>query len=339
MKRILLTVLAVITLSSIKAQEEVQKVINTLKERITLSGYAHAGYTYDDSKEVDNTFEIKRIIFMAHGQITKEWSCYFMYNFNGGGNLLEMYTDYQFLPGLTARLGQFKTAYGIENQMSLSDVELINCGSLATNYLAGMDNSDKLYGSTGGRDAGVMIYGDLFQKLISYNLGVMNGQGINIKDQNNHKDIVGSLMANPLKWLSVGGSFVKGKGCAVATSSINPDLSVGDSYTRNRWALGAVIKTKSLNLRTEYMGGKDGEVKSDGFYATANFHVLPKIDLIASYDYLNRDKRIADKQTDYVTGVQYWFYPRCRLQAQYTFCNKTQQDNSNLIQAQVQVRF
>ena len=28
------------------------------------------------------------------------------------------------------------------------------------------------------------------------------------------------------------------------------------------------------------------------------------------------------KQNNYIAGVQYWFYPRCRLQAQYTFCDK-----------------
>ena len=82
MKRILLAIASVFTLFISHAQITTDKVINTLKERITLSGYAQAGYTYDDLKESTNTFDVKRIIFMAHGQITKEWSCYFMYNFN-----------------------------------------------------------------------------------------------------------------------------------------------------------------------------------------------------------------------------------------------------------------
>ena len=78
---------------------------------------------------------------------------------------------------------------------------------------------------------GLLLYGDLFGKLVNYNLAVMNGQGINLKDKNNQKDIVGSLMVHPLDWLSVGGSFVKGKGCAVAVSSLNPDIQVGENYT------------------------------------------------------------------------------------------------------------
>ena len=58
---------------------------------------------------------------------------------------------------------------------------------------------------------GLLIYGDLFDSLMTYNLAIMNGQGINLKDKNNQKDIVGSLMVHPLKWLSVGGSLLKGR--------------------------------------------------------------------------------------------------------------------------------
>ena len=252
---------------------------------------------------------------------------------------LEAYTEYKFLPQLTARIGQFKTMYTIENPMSPCYVELINCYSQSVNYLAGINGSDPLYGSSSGRDMGLLIYGDLFGKLVNYNFALMNGQGINLKDKNNQKDIVGNLMVNPLDWLSVGGSFVKGKGCAVATSSLNPDIQTGDNYTRNRWSAGAVIKTKPVDVRTEYLAGKDGHVKSDGYYVTASAHVFPKFDVIASYDYFNKSKVLDDKQTNYVVGLQYWFYPKCRVQAQYTYCNRHIGDNSNLLQAQLQVRF
>ncbi len=44
-------------------------------------------------------------------------------------------------------------------------------------------------------------------------------------------------------------------------------------------------------------------------------------------------------KSNYVVGLQYWFYPKCRVQAQYTYCNRNIGDNSNLLQAQLQVRF
>jgi hypothetical protein len=263
-----------------------------------------------------------------------------MYTFGPGSSLTEVYTEYKFLPGLSARLGQFKTPYTIENAMSPTTLELINCYALSTSYLAGIDNSDRLYGGMGGRDMGLMIHGDLFNKLLHYQLALMNGQGINIKDQKNNKDVVGNLMVNPLKWLSVGGSFIKGKGYALAASNVVSDVAVGKNYTRNRWSVGATVETAPVSLRLEYLSGKDGNVNSDGLYAIASFHVLPKkIDLIASYEYFNRGKLLGDKQTNYIVGAQYWFYPRLRVQLQYTFRNVKEGENSNLVQTQIQVRF
>ena len=65
-----------------------------------------------------------------------------MYSFANTGKILEAYTEYRFLPQLTARIGQFKTMYTIENPMSPCFVELINCYSQAVNYLAGINGSD-----------------------------------------------------------------------------------------------------------------------------------------------------------------------------------------------------
>ena len=67
---------------SLIAQEKtsLNQVVNTLKERISLAGYAQLGYTYDDAAKPDNTFDIKRIIFMAHGKNTKRLTCDLMYD-------------------------------------------------------------------------------------------------------------------------------------------------------------------------------------------------------------------------------------------------------------------
>ena len=49
-------------------------------------------------------------------------------------HILEADTEYRFLPQRTARIGQFKTMYTIENPMSPCFVELINCYSQAVSY-------------------------------------------------------------------------------------------------------------------------------------------------------------------------------------------------------------
>lgn len=336
----LLTLIFLLLTIQLFAQEEttLKKTVNTLKERISLSGYAQFGYTYDDAAQKSNTFDIKRIIFMAHGKITDRWTCDFMYDFYNGGMLLEVYTDYRILPGLNARIGEFKTPYTIENELSPTSVELIYCYSQSVCYLAGVSGSDVLCGMTSGRDIGMMVYGDLFKKLLTYKLAVMNGQGLNIKDKNNQKDIVGNLMVNPLKWLSIGGSFVKGTGHAIANSEIT-GIQAGENYRKNRWSVGGVVTTQPFTLRSEFLAGKDGNVRSKGFYATGCLQLLPKFDLIASFDYFNPNEEMKLRQNNYIAGLQYWFYPRCRVQAQYTYCDRQRGENSNLIQTQVQVRF
>ena len=289
--------------STLTAQEKtpLNQVVNTLKERISLAGYAQLGYTYDDAANPDNTFDIKRIIFMAHGKITDRWTCDFMYDFYNGGMLLEVYSV---------------------------------C------YLAGVSGSDKCYGMTSGRDIGMMIHGKLFHDLLQYKFAVMNGQGLNTKDKNSQKDVVGNLMVYPNKWLSVGGSFIRGTGHAIGDSQYS-GIKTGENYAKKRWSLGGVVATSAFNFRTEYLAGKDRNVKSEGFYATGSVRLLQNFDFIASFDYFNPNKAADFKQNNYIAGLQYWFYPRCRVQAQYTFCDKKGdgQKDSNLIQAQVQVRF
>lgn len=342
MKKKLISFLLFLSIAAlISAQESnAHKIVNTLKERLTVEGYTQLAYTYDDTEGAKaNTFEVKRAILMLRGKVTDRWSLYFSYNFANTSRILEAYTEYKFLPELTIRFGEFKTMFTFENPMSPCNMELINVYSQATNYLAGYDSSDPLYGSSAGRDIGLLIYGDLFGKLLNYKLAVMNGQGINKKDGNNQKDIVGTLIANPTEWLAVGGTFIKGTGCAVGTSAINPDIKVGDNYTRNRWSAGAMLKFKPVDIRTEYLHGKDGQVRSDGYYAVASIHILPRIDIIAAIDYFNRNKTLKDWQSNYVAGAQWWFYPKCRLQIQYTYRDPHLREASNLLQAQVQVRF
>ena len=339
MKKTLILSALILTIGHTYAQDnKLKDVVNTLKERITLSAYSQLGYTYDSAADPNNTFDIKRIIFMAEGKITDKWLVYFMYDFYNGGMLCEIYTEYKLLPWLNARIGEFKTPYTIDNQLSPTTVELINCYSQSVCYLAGVSGSDELCGVTTGRDIGFMVYGDFCKQLFSYKLAVMNGQGINLKDKNKQKDIIGSLMINPTKWLSFGGSFVKGTGYA-SVNKEDMDVQAGENYTKNRWSAGMIITTKPFNFRSEYLAGKNKHTKSDGFYATASLNVLPKFDIIASYDYFNQNKKTDNTQTNYVAGIQYWFYPKCRLQAQYTYSDRKFRKNSNIIQAQVQVRF
>lgn len=349
LKLLLFSLVLLINTFSSEAQlfksENTEKVVNTLKSRIKLSGYVQGGYNCDRE---ENSFDLKRAILMVDGQVTKNWRLYYMYEFKKG-KTLEAYSEYKICEALQLRLGQYKNPFSIENQLSPTVVEQINCYSLVSNYLAGIDGSDPLYGAHGGRDQGLMLHGNLFRFdenrfHLSYQLAVMNGQGINQKDKNTQKDMIASVQYRPCREALIGASIQEGRGSAITPNPYVPSVEVGERYRRARWSIGAEVKTSLADIRTEYIAGRDADVRSDGYYATGNLHLTRKVDAVLSYDHLNRNKEIGDaaSQTNYVGGLQYWFYPRCRLQLVYTYRDASKDPiarGGNLLQTQFQIRF
>lgn len=354
----LAVLLAFMTSQSAMGQEASQKQktdwLSNLTSRITLNGYAQAGWSYQDvNGEPTNSYNLKRTLLWAKARITDRWSFLFMHDFSSV--VQEFYTDYRFTKNkeLTVRLGQFKHSFTMENPMSPTQLELIDVYSQAVLYLAG-EGPDPLNGVNYGRDMGLMVFGDLFNDVLHYELAVMSGQGINRKDRNNQKDFLAKLEVRPLSGLRLVASGYLGTGNAVGTAAWNPDIKEGDNYRRDRVSVGAEYKfanyaagkfkeARPVSLRAEGLMGKDGSVTSLGGYLTVCVPLVEAIDLVASGDYYDRNKDVKGwRQLNLTAGLQYWFYKKCRLQLQYTrcFCGSRIADSDyNWVQAQVQVAF
>ncbi|NLZ73809.1 MAG: porin [Bacteroidales bacterium] len=316
----------------------INEIINTVKDRITVSGYAQAGYEDISGDSGKSEFLLRRAILSVSGEITSKWSAVFQYNFVKDAEILNCYTQYDFFPEFSVRLGQYLTPFSMDNQLSPTEIELIRTQSTGTKYLTGVDASDRAIGAKAGRDIGLMFLGSLFNKKLDYTLSIQNGQGINTKDGNKQKDVVGKLDYHISSTWTVSASFIKGKGHAIANSMYN-DVLEGENYKRNRWSLGTALNLNKFKARAEYLQGKDKNTKSRAVYGVVSYELLPKLDLIASVDYLNRNKDISDKQTLFIGGLQYWFYPKCRLAAQYTYQKEKLRDKTQILQAQIQVQF
>ena len=197
-----------------------------------------------------------------------------------------------------------------------------------------------MFGKHTGRDIGFLIYGEPF-KGFSYELGVMNGQGINNRDLNKSKDLIAKLSYKPFDALAIVASGQIGHGHAIADSEFNPYVQEGDNYRRHRYSVGANYTTVPFSLRGEYLKGWDGPVQSQGFYATSTVNIIPKLDAVASYDWFDRNTRADFAQTNYTLGLQYWFFNKCRIQAQWTFCDPSSnwKKNYNMLQLQTQICF
>ena len=328
-----------------------KNVVEGLASRIELHGYAQGGFEYNNQKyaaDEANTFNIKRVLFWAKANVTDRWSFLFMHDFKSV--VQEFYTDYRLTRGkeMTVRLGQFKNSYSMENPLSPAKLELVEVYSQGVVYLAGC-GSDPLFGVQYGRDLGMMVYGDLFNNHLHYEAAVMNGQGININDKNTQKDAIIKLEYRPSKEFRIVASGQKGTGHAVKASAYCPSINVGDNYTRDRLSLGAEYSGKQFSMRGEYLAGKDGDVGSRGWYATMCKPLCKNLDIIGSYDYFNYNTTLDYDHTNATLGLQYWFFPKCRFQAQYTRCFVS--DNMpatvaigggkdfNRVQCQVQVCF
>ncbi|MCQ2203807.1 MAG: OprO/OprP family phosphate-selective porin [Bacteroidales bacterium] len=323
-----------------------KQFLTDVADRIHLHGYAQAGYTLQHKGgETTNTFDIKRTLLWAIAQINEKWSFMFMHDFNS--QVQEFYTDYRVTNGnqMNIRFGQFKNCLTLENPLSPTSMETIDVYSESVTFLTGC-GSDPLFGVQYGRDLGMAIFGELGEGKVRYEVNILNGQGINRKDRNKQKDIIGRLEFRPFSGFNIVVTGQKGKGHAVATSLYNPEIQIGDNYRRDRFSVGFDYKSRPFNIHSEYVAGKDGKVVSRGAYVTGSVALVPtKLDLIASYDIFDFNDDLDMEQQKIVAGIQWWYFKRCRLQVQYvhknayTTATEFVKGGNNSLMCQMQIRF
>lgn len=318
--------------------------------RIQLHGYAQGGYAYTHQGGTDkNSFEIKRVLFWANARITDRWSFLFMHDFSSV--VQEFYTDFRVTRNnaLTVRVGQFKNALSLENPLSPTAMEAIDVYSEGVTFLSGC-GSDPLMGVQYGRDLGLSLFGETPDGKLRYELQVMNGQGINRKDQNNFKDFIGRLEFRPVTGLNLVATGQIGRGHNILepgkVSVYNPTIAPGDDYKRNRWTLGADYKSRFFNVHGEYLEGRDGDAVSRGAYVTGSVPLgTPKVEFVGSYDFFNYNTTLGLDQHKVIAGLQYWFFKKCRAQVQYVYKsayvagNQFIHDDSHAVMCQLQIRF
>lgn len=320
------------------AQSKVSQVIDKIAERFTFSGYAQLGWEYHDQSDPNNEFKINKLIVMGNLRIIDNLNAFAMFDFKGF-TLQELWVNYQVRPWFNIKLGQFKTPFSIENPLSPSILETIGQPSLATSYM--VMGSGLMMPKGAGRDIGLTVYGNAGQ-YVSYDLAVMNGAGRGKSDNNSWKDFVARLTLHPLKCLDVSASTIVGKGATDVLNEVDRLLVWGDreaklDYRRNRWAVGAYLKTAPVDVRAEWMWGNDGDLDSNGGYVTAlvkNVGVKG-LDLVGSFDHME----MFSNTNRYQAGVQYWFYKKCRVQAGYSYTKTKHIEGENGILTQVQVAF
>ena len=358
-----------------EAQETQQKTTVELPawvKNIKFSGYGMLQYQGQNPEgNHSNTFKLRLARFILDGKIGDfDWRAQIQgTNATGPGQptvqLVDLYAEWRKFPEFKVRAGQFKRAFTFENPTH----------PITQGWRGYADVINRLSGfgdragekSSGGRDIGIQLSGDILpnsngRKLLHYQVGVYNGEGINRSDKNNQKDIIGGLWVMPVKGVRIGAFGWHGSHGDMVVDQIYTDYgvltNVTDNVPLNRYCISAEYDKDEYTFRAEYIhsqGWGTGVIgsnvinyslgdKADGWYA---FGIVPiiksKLHAKARYQTYRISKEWGSSVNQIECGLNYFFTKNLEMHLEYSHVNDRNladgKHNYNLIDAELDFRF
>ena len=359
------------SLSTIHAQEK-KKLIG---DYLSISGWMNIQYDLEQLKKNDgefenlNTFNVRRARLDVKGNINPYLEFRLQGDFAVSPKMVDGFVKVKLAKYFNIQAGQFKIPFTFENPQSPLTLEGIEYAQVISK-LSGYSDVCHVATYSGGRDVGLMLYGDLFNferdgkeiPILTYKLGVFNGNGMNKKDANLGKDIAGSIEICPgVKGLKLAASYYNGDYLLDNEFKINDTLTINhkdDFANRDRLTFGGKYENDRLTIRSEYIYGKTDManeegiylLESDGFYVSAGYWFdikckksgnVQRIRPVARYDFFREDMTVINtNSTYYMVGIDWWPYKNLRLLVNYTLKDKVANENfGHLLQAQLSVKF
>ena len=350
------------TFPQVSAEEKTQ-----LFSKPKLSGYAIGQYQYSGQHDAEsNSFNVRMVRLSIDGRILGDFAYRVQGQVNGNTStlgdsprLVDVYLEWQKLPFLKIKAGQFKRPFTFENPMNPIDQGFMSY-SQNVSKLAGFNDRVAEHASN-GRDIGLQLQGDLIKTsagrpLLHYQVGVFNGQGINTKDVDNQKDVIGGLWVMPVEGLRIGafgwtGSYAR-KGGDGVKSLAKRRYAISGEYAIDDWTFRSeYIHSTGLGFSTVYNQSSDTKAdevnheagdKADGFYALAIAPVIKnKLHVKARYDVYRPRAEWGTSKTYYEIGVDYLFIKNLQINLEYAFVNDRSlaRHNYSMIDTQLSFRF
>lgn len=284
-----------------------------------LGGYGLFMYNYSNVNKTKHDVQGRVVFLSARGDLGNNIKYFFLTEFINP-MLYEFWGEWTPAKQFNVRVGQMKVNYSLENQIALFDLETVfNTRSVSNLIGMGGDVHQSQNGKNNtGRDLGIQVSGTLLpicnNDLIQYSVGLFQGSGMNTGDKDNSKDVSATVLLQPVKGFRIGGSVYYGD----ATYSIGDAEAI--NHTRNRWMLSADYNSERFYARAEWIHGKDSKIDREGLYGTVKYYAIPsKLGIIAKVDYYNQDKNSNCEVMDYLAGVDYYFYKKCRFSLNYQY--------------------
>ena len=340
-------------------------------KNIKFSGYAMLQYQGEDKENAkSNSLKLRLARFILDGRIGDfDWRAQIQ-GTNAKGpaeptvQLVDLYAEWVKYKEARIRVGQFKRAFTFENPTHPITQGWYSYANVI-NALSGFgDRTGEK--SSGGRDIGIQLQGDLFpnssgRRLLHYQVGVYNGEGINRADQDNRKDIIGGFWVMPIAGLRIGAfGWVGSHGDMTVGEDADGNAILGN-VPLNRYCLSAEWDKDEYTFRAEYLhsqgwgvapsqAGKGGTVidydngdKADGWYV---FGIVPviksKLHAKARYQCYRQAKEWSTSKTMYEVGMNYFFNKNIQLNFEYALVNDralSGKHNYNFVDLELDFRF
>ena len=319
-------------------------------QNLKLSGYGMVQYQASDKENAEqNSFQLRLVRVALDGRAADDFAYKAQMQINGNSfdtdasgktnsltiRLVDLWGEWQKFDFFKVKAGQFKRPFTFENPMH----------PITQGFMSYSQNVSKLAGfadrtgehACNGRDIGLQVQGDFLKvadrNWLHYQVGVFNGEGINVKDRNNRKDIIGGLWVMPVEGMRIGAFGWNGY-----------REGVGE---KNRYALSADYVKNDWTFRSEYVHsqGYGADVtkgdKADGFYALCIAPIQKnKCHVKARYDLYRDQKTWGSSKTYYEVGADYLFSKNLQLNVEYARVNeRAGHHNYNLIDVELDVRF
>ena len=335
-------------------------------KNIKFSGYGMLQYQGQDPEgNHSNTFNLRLARFILDGKIGDfDWRAQIQgTNATGPGQptvqLVDLYAEWRKYPGFKIRAGQFKRCFTFENPTHPVTQGWRGYADVI-NRLSGFgDRTGER--SSGGRDIGIQVSGDVIpvangRKLLHYQLGVYNGEGINQKDMDNRKDVIGGIWFMPHYGWRIGAfGWIGSRG-----GMLDPETGVTCSVEKKRCCFSVEYDKNEYTFRAEYLysqgwgAAKDAsnvrEIdysrgdKADGWYV---FGIVPiiksKLHAKARYQTYRSNKEWCSSVNQIECGLNYFFTKNLELHLEYSRVNDRtlaeDHHNYNLVDVELDFRF
>lgn len=353
-------ILAALMFSSIISYAQGQKWINNVK----LSGFGIVQYQYNgmhNSKtSKSNSFNLRLGRVSLDGRILDDWYWKAQLQVNGNTSTLgasprvvDLFVEWQKYDYFRVKLGQFKNPFTFDNPIHPIDQGFM---SVAQSVLKLASFSDRAGAHpSNGRDIGIQVQGDFLKNnagrnLVHYQVGVFNGQGINTKDVDQQKNIIGGVWIMPVNGLRLGWFGWTGSYARKGTWTDNAGIvqSGVRKLQQRRYAFSAEYKANDWTLRSEYIhstgyafakslsntddaAAKDCNLSADGnkaqgVYALVIAPIIPnKLHAKARYDMYQPSDGAQKQRTQYDIGLDYEFTKNLALSGIYSYVHDRSQ--------------